>query len=67
MFGDEAVDWWNPMWSERASTANSDPLINQIIHFRRVILERKTLVSGIEGTKSLEAVDAIQRGRLPMN
>ena len=55
-------DWWNPMWSERASTANSDPLINQIIHFRRVILgEEKPLVSGVEGTKSLEVVDAIQR------
>ena len=55
-------DWWNPMWSERAPTANSDPLINQIIHFRRVILgEEKPLVSGVEGTKSLEVIDAIQR------
>ena len=55
-------DWWNPMWSDRAPTANSDPLINQIIHFRRVILgEEVPLVSGAEGTKSLEVIDAIQR------
>ncbi len=56
------LDWWNPMRSEQAPSANSDPLINQIIHFRRVILgEEKPLVSGREGTKSLEVIDAIQR------
>ena len=50
------------MRSERAPTVNSDPLINQIIHFRRVILgEEEPLVSGAEGTKSLEVIDAIQR------
>ena len=55
-------DWWNPMGSERAPTVNSDPLINQIIHFRRVILgEEEPLVSGAEGTKSLKVIDAIQR------
>ena len=50
------------MGSERAPTVNSDPLINQIIHFRGVILgEEVPLVSGAEGTKSLEVIDAIQR------
>ena len=33
-----------------------------LIHFRRVILgQEKPLVSGREGTKSLEVIDAIQR------
>jgi len=57
-----ALDWWNPMRSEPEKIVNSDPLINQIIHFRRVILGMEPpLVSGAEGTKSLEVIDAIQR------
>ena len=50
------------MQAERAQIKNIDPLINQMIHFRRVILGLETpLVSGVEGTKSLEVIDAIQR------
>jgi predicted dehydrogenase len=59
---DGDLDWWNPMQAERAQITNIDPLINQMIHFRRVILGLETpLVSGVEGTKSLEVIDAIQR------
>ena len=56
------LDWWNPMHSERAPTKGLDPLVNQIVHFQRVILGLEPpLVSGYEGTKSLEVIDAIQR------
>ena len=56
------LDWWNPMRSERAPTRNLDPLINQIVHFRSVILGLEPpFVSGVEATKSLEVIDAIQR------
>ena len=59
---DGDLDWWNPMQAERAQITNIDPLINQMIHFRRVVLGLETpLVSGVEGTKSLEVIDAIQR------
>ena len=58
-------DWWNPMTSEQAGSKNSDPLVNQIIHFRNVILGLdEPLVSGEEGTKSLEVIDAIQRASI---
>ena len=50
------------MQSERAPAKKLDPLVNQIIHFRRVILGLEPpLVSGTEGTKSLAVIDAIQR------
>ena len=56
------LDWWNPMRSERAPAKNLDPLVNQIVHFRRVILGlERPLVSGTEGTNSLAVIDAIQR------
>jgi len=56
------LDWWNPMQSEREPAKNLDPLVNQIAHFRRVILGlERPLVSGTEGTKSLAVIDAIQR------
>jgi predicted dehydrogenase len=56
------LDWLNPMQSEREPAKNQDPLVNQIAHFRRVILGlERPLVSGTEGTKSLAVIDAIQR------
>ena len=59
---DGDMDWWNPMTSEQIAAEKSDPLINQIVHFRRVIFgEEQPLVSGVEGTKSLAVIDAIQR------
>jgi predicted dehydrogenase len=55
-------DWWNPMSSVPLQYNVSDPLINQINHFIRVIVgEEEPLVSGLEGTKSLEVIDAIQK------
>ena len=39
---DGDLDWWNPMQAERAQITNIDPLINQMIHFRRVILGLET-------------------------
>lgn len=59
---DGDLDWWNPMHYEQSLPEISDPLINQIIHFRSVILgKEEPLVSGFEGTKSLAVIDAIQR------
>jgi predicted dehydrogenase len=53
------------MQSERAVTTGFDPLVNQIVHFRRVILgQEPPLVSGAEGTKSLAVIDAIQRAAI---
>jgi len=59
------VDWWRPMRAECSKTTQSDPLLNQVIHFRRVILGLDPpLVSGLEGTRSLEVIDAIQRAAI---
>lgn len=59
------VDWWRPMRAECSKTTQSDPLLNQVIHFRRVILGLDPpLVSGMEGTRSLEVIDAIQRAAI---
>jgi predicted dehydrogenase len=53
------------MTTEQVGSKNSDPLVNQMIHFRNVILGLdKPLVSGGEGTKSLEVIDAIQRASI---
>ena len=58
-------DWWNPMACEEKEAVHSDPLTNQLVHFRRVILGIESpLVSGIEGTRSLEVIDAIQRAAI---
>lgn len=58
-------DWWNPMTSEFSRVENIDPLINQIIHFNAVIQGLEPpLVSGFEGVKSLEVIDAIQRAAI---
>lgn len=57
---DDAPDWWTPI-SARSLLCNSeDPLIAQMTHFARVIAgEEVPLVSGIEGLRSLEIVEAI--------
>lgn len=57
-----APDWWRPMAAVTPPRAASDPLVNQIAHFRAVILgEAEPLVSGAEGLRTLRVIEAIQR------
>lgn len=57
-----ARDWWAPISATSAPRGASDPLVNQIEHFREVIQGREApLVSGLEGLRTLEVIDAIQR------
>lgn len=55
-------DWWSPIAANVAGHEASDPLVNQIRHFRDVIRGTATpLVSADEGLRSLEVVEAIAR------
>ena len=55
-------DWWTPIKAKKAQILNSDPLINQINHFIKIIDEEvESIVSGREGLRTLAVVDAIQR------
>lgn len=54
-------DWWTPMAASCEIRENSDPLINQIAHFAGVIRgQEQPLVSGLEGVRTLEVIEAIQ-------
>jgi len=53
--------WWSPMSNRSVSHESSDPLVNQLCHFARVISGDETpLVSGLEGMRSLQVIEAIQ-------
>jgi len=53
-------DWWQPMRQEALAYEEADPLIRQLAHFRDVILgQDQPLVSGREGLKSLQVIEAI--------
>jgi predicted dehydrogenase len=53
-------DWWSPISAEVAEHPNADPLVNQIRHFRDVVLgTAKPFVSAEEGLRSLAVVEAI--------
>ena len=55
------TSWWNPIKATVMPVSSSDPLINQIAHFRDVISGTETpLVTGEEGLKTLRVVEAIQ-------
>jgi predicted dehydrogenase len=55
------TSWWNPIQATAMPVSSSDPLINQIAHFRDVISGTATpLVTGEEGLKTLRVVEAIQ-------
>lgn len=55
------TSWWNPIKATAMPVSSSDPLINQIAHFRDVIAGTATpLVTGEEGLKTLRVVEAIQ-------
>lgn len=54
-------DWWNPISATTMLREASNPLVNQISHFAAVIRgEEQPLVSGEEGLKTLQVVEAIQ-------
>jgi len=58
---DGEKSWWNPISSTHTPRENSDPLINQINHFAKVIKqEESALVSGLEGLKTLAVIEAIE-------
>jgi len=55
-------DWWTPISATSLKTGASDPLVNQIAHFAKVARkEVSPLVSGWEGFKTLQVVEAIQK------
>jgi predicted dehydrogenase len=57
----ETPDWWTPIAATSLPTETSDPLANQIVHFCDVIAGRALpLVSGKEGLKTLQVVEAVQ-------
>ncbi len=54
-------DWWEPIHSTHVHREASDPLINQIAHFVRVIQKQEApLVSGLEGLKTMRVLEAIE-------
>ncbi|MEQ8368422.1 MAG: Gfo/Idh/MocA family oxidoreductase [Roseicyclus sp.] len=57
----EQPDWWAPISAVAGGYVHSDPLVNQIRHFRDMIHGASDpLVSAEEGLLSLRAVEAIQ-------
>ncbi len=58
---EEQRDWWTPISATSLAWDTSDPLINQMVHFAAVVRGKEApLVSGREGLRSLEVVNAIQ-------
>ena len=58
----EAPDWWTPISAQTLTCKMDDPLAVQMAHFAAVIAGREApLVSGWEGLKSLEVVEAVAR------
>ena len=54
-------DWWTPITATTLITEAGDPLTAQAIHFARVIRgEEGAIVSGLEGLRSLEVVEAVE-------
>lgn len=54
--------WWEPISATCIPQTMSDPLVNQIEHFANVIAGHVSpLVSGEEGMKTLQVVEAIQQ------
>lgn len=53
--------WWEPISATTVPRMSSDPLSNQIKHFADVIRgDAKPLVSGQEGVKTMQVIEAIQ-------
>ncbi|WP_298849103.1 Gfo/Idh/MocA family oxidoreductase [uncultured Ruegeria sp.] len=54
-------DWWTPISSTALKKGASDPLVNQLRHFVEVARhETMPLVSGREGLRTLQVIEAIQ-------
>lgn len=59
------ISWWNPISATSMPRAAADPLINQIAHFADVVRgQAAPLVSGAEGLRTLQVVEAIQQAAL---
>ena len=57
---DDEPDWWTPISARNLTCRMDDPLAVQMAHFARVIAgDEAPLVSGLEGLKSLEVVEAV--------
>jgi predicted dehydrogenase len=55
-----APDWWTPISAQNLTCQMEDPLAVQMAHFAEVISAKQApLVSGEEGLKSLEVVEAV--------
>lgn len=53
-------DWWTPISAQTLTCSMQDPLAVQMDHFAAVITgQEDPLVSGLEGLKSLEVVEAV--------
>ncbi len=58
----DSRDWWSPISATTVPRDFSDPLTKQIEHFAAVIRgEEAPFVSGRDGLRTLQVVDAIQR------
>ena len=65
---DGGGDWWKPINTTSFHCEVSDPLINQISHFVRVIEQHEEpLVSGLEGLKTLRVLEAMQQAAMTGN
>ena len=59
---EQQPDWWTPITANNLRCMTDDPLVVQMEHFVEVINGmQKPLVTGWEGLKSLEVVEAITR------
>ena len=59
---EQQPDWWTPISANNLRCKTDDPLVMQMEHFVEVINGRQIpLVTGWEGLKSLEVVEAITR------
>lgn len=57
-----APDWWSPISATNLIAEAGDPLSLQALHFARVVRRQEPpIVSGIEGLRSLEVIEAIQQ------
>ena len=53
-------DWWSPINAQSLTADTQDPLVTQLLHFAKVIRgEEAPLVTGLEGLRSLEVVEAV--------
>jgi len=57
---DDEPNWWSPISARKLTCNMDDPLAVQMDHFSNVIAGRESpLVSGLEGMKSLDVVEAV--------